>query len=60
MRQKKIYTAVMVPVVSYMWAVVSAILIFVVLSAWLGKDLRIATKTNPAVWLLALKLRTEI
>ena len=41
-----IYTAIMVPVVGFMWAVVSAILIFVVLNAWLGKNLGIATKAD--------------
>jgi SulP family sulfate permease len=33
-----IYTAIMVPVVGFMWAVVTAIAIFVVLNPWLGKS----------------------
>jgi len=33
-----IYTAIMVPVVGFMWAVISAIAIYAVLSLWLGKD----------------------
>ena len=32
-----IYTALMVPVVGFMWAVVSAITIFAILNPWLGK-----------------------
>jgi MFS superfamily sulfate permease-like transporter len=32
-----IYTGIMVPVVGFMWAVVSAIIIFAILNPWLGK-----------------------
>ena len=51
-----IYTAVMVPVLGFMWAVVSAILIFVVLSAWLGKSLRIETKTESDSMAIGVKV----
>jgi MFS superfamily sulfate permease-like transporter len=55
-----IYTATMVPVVGFMWAVVSAILIFVALSAWLGKNLRMASKARSDSMAIGVKLRTEI
>ena len=32
-----VYTAIMVPVVGFMWAVVSAIVIYALLNPWLGK-----------------------
>ncbi len=54
-----IYTAIMVPVVGFMWAVVSAILIFVVLSAWLGKDLRIATKAESDSMAIGVKVENR-
>jgi len=40
-----LYTAGMVPVVGFMWAVVSAITIFAILNPWLGK-IGVATKTE--------------
>lgn len=38
-----LYTAAMVPVVGFMWAVVSAIILFAVLNPWLGKSGRSST-----------------
>ncbi|MHA4846429.1 SulP family inorganic anion transporter [Flavitalea antarctica] len=55
-----IYTAIMVPAVGFMWAVVSAILIYAVLKPWVGKaEKRIAGRHQQAVELADVSVRNK-